>query len=182
MPILKKEVDTHPENLLDNVASYESAWLFSLLSRREKDFMRRLLKMDIAFYGPMLERRFRSPGGRFRTSFSPLFPNYVFVFGSNEDRYEAMKTNCVAKYSEVTEFEQLIKDLTQIQMILDSGVAITQEEKLQSGDPVFVKNGPFKGFEGEVIRRESQTRLLVFVHFIEQGVSMEIDQSQLQLL
>ena len=182
MPILKKEIDKHPDNLLQETGQYESVWLFSLLSRREKEFMRRLLKMNIAFYGPMMEKRYRSPNGRFRTSFSPLFPNYVFVFGSDENRFEAMKTNCVAKYTEVTEPENLVRDLRQVEEILKSGVAVTREEKLQSGDPVSVKNGPFRGFEGTVIRRESQTRLLVFVQFIEQGVSMEIDQSQLQPL
>ena len=182
MPILKKEADIFPEHLLEIASDYDTAWLFSLLSRREKDFMRRLFKINIAFYGPVFEKRFRSPGGRFRISYSPLFPNYVFVFGSEQDRYECMKTNCVSNYIEISNAEQLVKDLKQIQVVLNSGVAVTQEEKLASGDPVYVVNGPFKGFEGKVIRRESQTRLLVFVHFIEQGVSMEIDQSQLKLL
>ncbi|MEC9093069.1 MAG: KOW motif-containing protein [Planctomycetota bacterium] len=182
MPILKKEVDIFPEHLLENTLGYDSVWLFSLMSRREKDFMRRLFKMGIAFYGPVFEKRFRSPNGRFRTSYSPLFPSYVFVFGNEQDRYEAMKTNCVSSYIEIANAEQLVKDLRQIQAVLSSGVAVTQEEKLASGDLVYVINGPFKGFEGKVIRRESQTRLLVFVHFIEQGVSMEIDQSQLKSL
>lgn len=182
MPILKKEPDLFPPNLFEVMEGFESAWLFSLLGRREKDFMRRLLKSEVAFYGPMMEKRYRSPKGRFRTSYSPLFPNYVFVFGTDDDRSEAMKTNCVSKVTEITDRVQLAKDLAQIQQVLNSGVAVTQEEKLDSGDPVYVKNGPFKGFEGQVLRRESQTRLLVFVHFIEQGVSMEIDQSQLQLL
>ena len=182
MPILKKETDIFPEDLLEKIDAFESAWLFSLASRREKDFMRRLLKQNIAFYGPMLEKRYRSPNGRFRTSYSPLFPNYVFVFGDEEARYESLRTNCATKFTEITDVQQLAKDLSQIQTVLNSGVAIMPEEKLEPGDPVYVKNGPFKGFEGEVIRRENQTRLLVFVHFIEQGVSMEIDQSQLQLL
>lgn len=180
MPILKKEKDVHPDDLLQRIEEYESAWLFSVGSRREKDFMRRLLKMDIAFYGPMIEKRYRSPNGRFRTSYAPLFSNYVFVFGSVNDRYDAFTTNCVSKCTEITDVKQLGIDLRQIQQVLNSGVAIMPEEKLKSGDPVYVKSGPFKGFEGKVIRRENRTRLLVFVHFIEQGVSMEIDQSQLQ--
>ena len=182
MPILKKEPDIFPDNLLDRIEDFESAWLFSVISRREKDFMRRLLRMGIGFYGPMREKRYRSPQGRFRTSYSPLFPNYIFVFGKEEDRYAALTTNCATKHVEITDVQRLARDLKQIQQVLGSGVAIMPEEKLEPGDPVLVKNGPFKGFEGEVIRRENQTRLLVFVHFIEQGVSMEIDQSQLQML
>lgn len=182
MPILKREIDLFPNDLLENIDSYDSAWLFSVASRREKDFMRRLLKQDIAFYGPMLEKRYRSPNGRFRTSYSPLFPNYVFVFGNEGDRYETLRTNCTTKHIEIADVKLLAKDLLQIKKVLNSGVAVMPEEKLEPGDPVYVKNGPFKGFEGEVIRRENQTRLLVFVHFIEQGVSMEIDQSQLQSL
>jgi transcription antitermination factor NusG len=180
MPILKQEVDFYPEVLFETMDEYENAWLFYILSRREKDFMRKLISKDIAFYGPIIEKRYRSPGGRFRTSFIPLFSNYVFVFGSEEQRFEAMTTNCVSKYTQVTEKEQLIHDLTQIRTVLHSGVPVLQEQKMEKGQDVHVKNGPFKGFDGKVIRRESKTRLLVHVKFIDQGVSMEIDEAQLQ--
>jgi transcription antitermination factor NusG len=180
MPILGKENDIHPEDLFDRSEEYESAWLFYILSRREKEFMRQLYALKIAFFGPTIEKKYRSPNGRFRTSYVPLFSNYVFVFGNEDQRYSTMTTNCVSRYTEIQDRPRLFKDLCQVHQVLSSGVAITQEQKLSTGDPVVVKNGPFKGFEGHVVRRENQTRLLVYVKFIEQGVSMEIDESQLQ--
>lgn len=182
MPILKQEVDFHPENLFETMGEYEHAWLFYIISRREKDFMRKLMPRNIAFYGPVIEKRYRSPNGRFRTSFIPLFSNYVFVFGSENDRFEAMSTNCVSKYTEVTDKEQLIHDLNQIRAVLHSGVPVLQEQKIGKGQEVHVINGPFKGFDGKVIRRENKTRLLVHVKFIDKGVSMEIDEAQLQAI
>lgn len=179
MPILNQEDDFYPADLFDQIDQMPGAWLCYVISRREKDLMRRLKLVDTAFYGPMIEKRFRSPNGRFRKSYSPLFPNYVFVFGGNDARVQAMKTNCVVKCNEVTDRAQLFQDLKNVKTVLESGVAVTAEQKLEPGKPVYVKNGPFKGFEGTVIRRESQTRLLVHVKFIEQGVSMEMDESQL---
>ena len=64
MPILGKENDIHPEDLFDRSEEYESAWLFYILSRREKEFMRQLYALKIAFFGPTIEKKYRSPNGR----------------------------------------------------------------------------------------------------------------------
>ena len=51
------------------------------MARREKKLMRQLIEEKIAFYAPVIERRYRSPNGRLRKSYEPLFANYVFVCG-----------------------------------------------------------------------------------------------------
>ena len=112
--------------------------------------MRQLYALKIAFFGPTIEKKYRSPNGRFRTSYVPVFSNYVFVFGNEDQRYSTMTTNCVSRYTEIQDRPRLFKDLCQVHQVLSSGVAITQEQKLSTGDPVVVKNGPFKGFEGRV--------------------------------
>lgn len=184
MPILKREDDIYPENLLTDkrllADSDRRWWCIYTLSRREKDFMRRLVALDVPHFGPTIPKRFRSPSGRLRTSFIPLFPNYVFVFGNDQDRYQAMTTNCVSKCNPVEDSERLVSDLRQIRSIIEAGVALTPEARLEPGNWVRVRSGPFAGYEGTVIRREGKTRLLLSIQFLEQGVSMELDEGLLE--
>lgn len=184
MPILKREDDIYPENLLADESlladSRRSWWCVYTLSRREKEFMRRLVALEVPHYGPMVPKRFRSPNGRLRTSFIPLFPNYVFLFGNDQDRYQAMTTNCVSRCNPVDDSQQLVSDLRQIHSVIDAGVALTPEARLEPGNCVRVRSGPFAGYEGTVIRREGKTRLLLSIHFLEQGVSMELDEGLLE--
>ena len=186
MPILGKENDIYPSDLLANddylTSEDRQWWCVYTLSRREKDLMRKLAVFKIAHYSPVIPKRYRSPNGRLRTSYVPLFPNYVFMFGTDEDRYEAMKTNCISKCSPITDREQLVHDLKQIHYVIDSGVALTPESRLEPGNKVRVKTGPFANYEGTVIRREGKTRLLLSIQFIEQCVSMEMDEGLLDPL
>ena len=152
------------------------------LSRREKQLMRSLHALQIPFYGPMIERRHRSPAGRIRLSYQPLFSNYVFVCGNSEDRLAALQTNCVSKCTEVIDAEELVRDLHQIALLCASGEPLSPEARLLPGNFVRVKNGPFAGVEGTIIRREGETRLLVFVNFMQQGASVLLDDCQLEMI
>ena len=183
MPILKKEEDQYPEDLLENtelLADKERVWwAIYTMSRREKDLMRKLYAWKIPFYGPVITKRFRSPNGRLRTSYVPLFPNYVFMFGSEAERYQAMTTNCISRYQPVDDREMLLEDLKKVHALVESGVPLTPEARLSPGQWARIRTGPFAGYEGTVIRREGKSRFLVQVNFIEKGVSMEIDEGLL---
>lgn len=186
MPILGREEDIYPSNLLDeeenSVLSDPDCrwWCVYTMSRREKDLMRKLAKLGIAYYGPVIPKRYRSPNGRLRTSYVPLFPNYVFMWGTEESRYQAMTTNCISKCNPIEDSVQLVNDLRQIFRVVDAGVALTPESRLQPGNRVRVRTGPFARYEGTVIRREGKTRLLLSIQFLEQGVSMEMDEGLLE--
>lgn len=184
MPILKHEDDIYPLDLLDGseVLDDESRkwWCVYTMSRREKDLMRKLVTMKVPHYGPVIPKRYRSPNGRLRTSFIPLFPNYVFMLASDEERYNAMTTNCISRCTPIKDGERLVADLRQIYQVVDSGVPLTPEAKLEPGNHVRVRTGPFAGYEGTVIRREGKTRLLLSIQFLEQGVSMEMDEGLLE--
>ena len=186
MPILKREIDTYPENLLDDVELLSEPdrvwWCIYTMSRREKDLMRRLTAMKIPFYGPVIPKRYRSPKGRMRTSYVPMFPNYIFMFGSESERYQAMTSNCISRYDEVTDGQQLVADLRQIRAVVLAGIPLTPESRLEAGNQVRVRSGPFAGYEGLVVRREGKTRFLLSIRFLEQGVSMAMDEGLLEPL
>jgi transcription antitermination factor NusG len=186
MPILKKEDDLFPKDLLANeeILTDESRmwWCIYTMSRREKDLMRKLAALKVAHYGPMIPKRYRSPNGRLRTSFVPLFPNYVFMWGNEEDRHEAMTTNCISKCNVIKDRERLVADLRQLHAVIAEGVALTPEARLETGNRVRVRTGPFAGYEGIVVRREGGTRLLLSIQFLQKGVSMEMDEGLLEPL
>ena len=182
MPVIGKQPDIFPPDLLEtDQLPGDTTWRWYCLytmSRREKDLMRRLMANQIACYCPTVPKRYRSPAGRLRTSYIPLFPGYVFLFGDSSHRYFALSTNCVSRDQEIVD-DGFVDELRQIQLALAAGVPLTPEAKLQRGQRVRVRSGPFKDFEGEVIRREGKTRLLLTLNFLEQGVSMEMDEAVL---
>jgi transcriptional antiterminator RfaH len=187
MPILAREVDVFPTDLLDRFTGQQEGplthwYALYTLSRREKQLMRKLLGLNIAFYSPVVERRYRSPNGRVRTSYEPLFSNYVFIHGDNAQRYASLKTNCVSRCYEVPDERQLVEDLRSIQRLIATGRPLTPETCLSRGDRVRVKSGAFAGFEGTIIRRDKETRLLVAVNFTQQGASVVLDDCQLELI
>jgi transcriptional antiterminator RfaH len=183
MPILLPESDIYPADLLTREAGDDGLrqWrAFYLLSRREKDFMRRLRAMEISHYCPIIAKRNRSPGGRVRTSYVPLFAGYVFVYGTDEDRYRAMTTNCVSRWMPVPDGRQLTDDLLQVQRLIAAGAPLTPESRLEPGEPVRIKKGPFVDLEGTVVKRHGQTRLVVAVRFLQQGASILLEDYEVE--
>lgn len=183
MPILPPEPDIYPEDLLTAAqpdVPEAKWWALYTLPRREKDLMRRLHRMQIAFYGPMVKRRNRSPGGRVRMSQVPLFQGYVFLYGPEAARYQAVTTGCVSKCLEVVDGRQLAADLKQIHQLIGSDAPLTPEARLEPGMRVRIRSGPLMGLEGTVIKRHGAQRLLVVVHFLQQGVSMQMEDFQVE--
>ena len=122
MPILSKEPDIFPPDLFSSPATNCSRawWVLYTKSRREKDLSRRLRKLQIPHYAPVVKRRTRSASGRVRESFIPLFPGYVFFAAGEEQRYQAVTTNCVSRCLPVSDTAQLVHDLRQIQKQVQS--------------------------------------------------------------
>jgi len=184
MPILGRETDLWPEDLLDHAGSLlengSRWWAVYTRSRHEKRLMRHLVSLEVPFYCPIVERRYRSPGGRIRSSFVPLFTNYVFVLGDESSRHDAMTTNCVSRAIQVGDGELLTRDLAAIHSLISVGAPVTPEARLESGMLVRVRSGPFAGREGVVIQRRGEQRLLVSVNFLQQGASVNLDDCEVE--
>jgi hypothetical protein len=184
MPILTREADMYPEGLLDlpELGREEGVqwWALYTLSRREKDAMRRFRGLDVPFYAPLVARRTRTPGGRVHESFLPLFASYIFVYGDAGVRYRAMTSRCISHWLPVPDGAELTKDLRQVNRLIDSGVPLSPEGRLDAGMRVRVRSGPLEGVEGTIIRRANQKRLLVTVNFLAQGTSLLLEDFQLE--
>ena len=97
MPILPREPDLFPENLLADMPAAASGpwWLLYSLSRQEKELVRRLRVQGVPHYCPIVRRQLRSPAGRLRYSFVPLFAGYVFLQGGDEERSVALQNSAL---------------------------------------------------------------------------------------
>ena len=184
MPILAREPDLYPDNLLDRPElgreENMSWWAMYCRPQQEKQLMRRLRPLGIPFYSPLIRKRSRSRSGRVRTSYIPLFASYVFIYGTGADRYAAQTTSCVSRWLVVPDTESLTHDLRQICGLINSGAPLTAEARLAPGTRVRIQSGPFAGFEGVIIRRPRETRLLVAVNFLQQGASVLLDDCQVE--
>jgi transcriptional antiterminator RfaH len=179
MPILPREIDLHPPDILESAA--DLPWLATYtLSRREKELMRQLRQLDIGFYCPLIPKRNRSPSGRIRVSHVPLFAGYVFVQADDEQRQLALTTNCISRTIPVSESEQLLADLQQIQKLIALDTPLAPESRIKAGQRVRVKSGLLAGVEGTVTKRHSGDRLLVVVGFLQQGASVALDDFQVE--
>jgi hypothetical protein len=165
MPILARELDLYPEDLLDAVECRAGGdrvwWALYCRPRHEKQLMRRLPPLEVSFYGPLVPKTVRQQSGRLRTAYVPLFAGYVFIFGDSADRYQSLTTSCVSRCLPVFDSESLGRDLRQIRHLIAVG-------------------GPFRGLEGVIFRRQGPRRLLVAVNFLQQGASVALDQCEVE--
>jgi transcription antitermination factor NusG len=184
MPILPQQRDIYPADLLDGPpapSSLPCQWVaFYTLSRREKDLMRKLEAAEVPFYGPLVKRRLRSPGGRTRVSHVPLFSGYVFARVDDGQRRSALATNTVARWLPVPDEVALIADLRAVKQLIESDRPLTPEARLEPGQLVRVRSGALRGLEGSVLKRHGRDRLVVAVRFLNQGVSMELEDVDLE--
>jgi transcription antitermination factor NusG len=75
---------------------------------------------------------------------------------------------------------QLVGDLRQIRNLILTEAPLSPEKRLEPGQNVRVKTGIFKGFEGTILRRENEIRLLISVRYMGRGASVALDDCQLE--
>jgi transcription antitermination factor NusG len=179
MPILDKETSVFPENLLElpepePEATDRQWWAIFTKARQEKSLARDLLAREIPFYLPLVpkENRIR---GRIVRSHIPLFSGYLFMYGCEDERYRSLTTNRISRILPVNDQLQLRTDLMHLHNLIETDEPLTIESRLEPGNRVRIKNGPMMGLEGIVTQRRGKRRLLVAVQFLQNGVSVEID-------
>jgi transcriptional antiterminator RfaH len=173
MPLLKKEPDFHPPDLFELPAEEFPWWVIHVQSRQEKVLARFCLERAIPFYLPQAEKKTKRNGRNF-TSYIPLFPGYVFLRGSREQRALALRSNVIASSLEVIDQELLASELRQIRDLQTSGHALVPYEEIGAGDPVKLTDGIFKGYTGVVVRERGEMRLVVSISLIRRSVLVDV--------
>ncbi|MBS0205654.1 MAG: UpxY family transcription antiterminator [Planctomycetes bacterium] len=184
MPILERETDLFPDHLFDlaesPIETESQWWAVYTKSRQEKELTRALLALELPFYCPTIPHKYRSPAGRMRTSYVPLFSNYLFMYTDGEGRYRAFKSNLICNTIDVTDGARLTHDLRQIQRLIELNIPLNIEAQLQPGKRVRIKSGPMTGIEGIILKREGRSHLQVAVNFLQQGASVKLEDFEVE--
>lgn len=185
MPILEREIDIYPEDLFDLTVQPDEEshwWAVYTRSRQEKELVRALHNLEIPFYCPIIPHRHRSPAGRMRTSYIPLFSNYLFMYSDGFGRYRALQTNLISTTITVVDGLQLTHDLQQIKRLIELDIPLNIEAQLQPGRRVRIKSGSLTGIEGVILKREGRSHLQVAVNFLQQGASVKLEDFEVEPL
>ena len=139
-----------------------------------------MLSRSIGYFLPMREKIIFS-GGRKRHVMAPLFTSYVFICGTELDRYTALTTNRLCQTIEVVDQDGLIQELTTIEKPLLSKAIIDHYPRLHVGRHCRIISSPMMGTEGVVIeRKDAKARMILEVTILGQGAVVEIDSDLLE--
>ena len=154
-------------------------WVAHTKSQFEKAFAWQIGSVGIGYYLPMIARTTFS-GGRNRHGMYVLFPGYVFMCGDGDVRYRALMTHKLAQVIPVVDGQKLISELTSIERVIRSGLALELYPSAVQGKRRRVMSGPLEGIHGVEMQRENVTRLVVEVSVLGTGASVEIDPDLLE--
>ena len=186
MPILPAEPDMYPQDLWDEVgrsSEYERRWFcLHTRPRQEKATARELRAARVPFYLPQIVHQDRTPAGRKISSVLPLFGGYLFLFGDDTERIQALKGNRIANVIEVHDQAVLAGELRQIHRMLGSGLAIVPEPSAPVGGRIRIASGPLAGLVGTVIRRGKRDHFVAVVQMLGLGATVDLEDWQVEVL
>jgi transcription antitermination factor NusG len=180
VPLLRRESDHFPVELFE-LGLAEFPWFVShTKSRTEKTLARYLDALRIPFYLPLGERRIRRSGRTF-LSYLPFFPGYLFLRGGSEYRVTALRSGVVVRLLDVRDQDLLDRELHQIRALQEKGAPLVVHPYLGPGDAVQIREGPFRGYFGVVVREKGATRLVVSVSMLRRSVAMELERDGVEM-
>jgi transcriptional antiterminator RfaH len=183
MPILERETSLWPERLLECPEEMsDSEWhVIHARPRTEKSLARRLHQRELPFYLPLHEQR-RVYQRRRVSSFCPLFPGYLFVLSAEDRLTDWWYDREVVNVLKVSDQARIWNELASLRRVLEAGVPVTREERLQPGMRARIKTGPLQGLEGKVLARRNGLKFAIEVAFLQRGASVEIDSDSIEAL
>jgi transcriptional antiterminator RfaH len=162
-------------DFMEPIDGEERKWGFVYTkARQEKALARDLYTQGIPYYLPLVHRDSVVRGRRLR-SYIPLFSGYLFLYSSPAERYRCLDTRRVSSIVNVSNPSQLRQELRQVQRLIEADVPLTVERRLEVGQRVRVRTGPFSGIEGSLVRAGDVPKLLVAIQYLGQGITLEIE-------
>jgi transcription antitermination factor NusG len=113
---------------------------------------------------------------RVRRSKAPLFPGYVFVHVSNEERVPVLQTMGVVSIVSVAGKPVPLgeEEIEKIRACDANASLVEPHPLLRIGHRVRVKHGPFAGWEGILVEKQNSARLVISVDQIMKSVAINI--------
>jgi transcriptional antiterminator RfaH len=149
-------------------------------ARQEKVLAAALKNLGASCYLP-LRHVIRRYGKRRVESDVPLFPSYVFLWGSRTETALADGTHRVATLIDPSDQSTLDWELTNVHRALVRRAPLEPAPTLQRGMRVRVATGPYEGIEGEVADPDSD-RLVLQIRALDSARSLDVRGARLEPL
>jgi len=104
----------------------------------------------------------------------PVFPGYVFVCYSPEQKLTLLKSQSIVRIIEVPNQATLIRELRQIREALSIDPTLDACASFQAGKRVSIRSGPFQGLEGVVQTVKGKTKVVLNVEMIGRALAVEV--------
>jgi transcription antitermination factor NusG len=184
VPVLDQEPAVWPEDLFAKGGESRVAdrWrACHVRPRTEKAVARYFRSHDIAYFLPQSERRKRYQR-RLVCSHVVLFPGYVFALVNDQDPEQRIESKAIIHSLIINDQQQIERELRDIHRLIQSGQPLTREERLQAGSLARIIRGPLAGLCGRVVNNKRGQKFVLQVQFLQQGVSVEIDNASIEAL
>ena len=158
-------------------AGTQRHWLAAYTKARHETLVARQLTSKVVSH--LLPTYIRSArwSDRVKRTMAPLFPGYVFVHVSDEERVRVLQTAGVVNIVSVAGRPAPLAD-AEVALLRECAARPRQFEPhpfLHIGERVRVKHGPFAGWEGILTYKKNAARLVVSLEQIMRSVSLELD-------
>lgn len=152
--------------------------------RQEKALAGDLLKQNISYFLPMVERVIVS-GGRRRRALHPLFASYIFFQDDEVSRLSLMRTNRVVQVISPASTDQTCfrKEMQSLEKaLLDCPGKIELHPRVVDGAHVRILSGAMKDIEGVVVQSNNRSKIWLQVTILGTGVLAEVPADLLEIL
>lgn len=153
--------------------------------RNEKKVFEQIINKEIETFLPLIQT-VRYWSDRKKKLMVPLFPGYVFVNTSEEERIRAISNTYGAlRYVMYQKRPAIIskKEITNIQLSLQVPEKIKIEEKqITAGDLVEITGGIFRGLSGYIKEIRGNYKLIVNILELNSTFSVQLSSSEIKLL
>jgi transcription antitermination factor NusG len=112
----------------------------------------------------------------------PLFPGYVFLQISVDQRGKIYQSDHLANLLEIIDQELFIQQLDDVLRALETDCEIRLAPTIGTGTRVKIKNGPLRGIEAWVEERYGMNTVLLRLDFIGQAAAVKLDATDLEVV
>jgi transcription elongation factor/antiterminator RfaH len=152
-------------------------------SRHEKHVQKQFERRSIESFLPLYQTIHRWKDRRTPVQL-PLFPGYIFVrFGLSRrlDVLQIAGVVCLVRFNGRASMIQ-DEEIEALRMSLSRGLRAVPHPYLARGRRVRIKEGALAGFEGILVRRNGNIRVVLSIDLLKRSIAVDADIADLELL
>ncbi len=160
----------------------EYSWFIAYTyPKAEKKVYSSLLRSGVNAFLPLTTQK-RVWSDRVKLVEVPLFSSYVFVESSEQKLPVLSEINGISKFVRFNKEYAIIKreEIRAIKTFVEKGKNVeVYQDGLQEGQEVKVKQGPFIGLQGVLVRKGRKSRFIIEVEGLDRFISVDIPSKHL---